>query len=193
MTVISDVDDTIKDTHVKLGGSHVPNPAIVLDGLRPWYPVAGMAALYRQKWGPFPEESRDRAHWGQARKTIIYVSAGPCRYERRLRGSIRKWDFPSGPIVLRKGGIFAPHDYKTKAIYPIIKKSPGHHFVLVGDSGEFDPECYGDLAREFPERVDEIYIRNISGDTEERYRWAFRDIAKRKIHLVPPPPIAAKR
>lgn len=194
VTVISDIDDTIKDTHVKLGGSHVPNPAIVLDGFRTWYPVAGMAALYSHQWGPFSEDSRrDLRQSDQARKTIIYVSSGPCRYGRRLRDSIPKWEFPIGPIVLRKGGIVAPHDYKTKAIHPIIDGSPGHHFILVGDSGEFDPECYGELAREFPQRIDQIYIRNISRDTKERYDWAFRGIAKRKIHCVPVPLVAAKR
>jgi phosphatidate phosphatase APP1 len=185
VTVISDIDDTIKDTHVKLGGSHVANPTIVLDGFRPWYPVAGMAALYRHKWGPF---SQDRA-----RRTITYVSSGPCRYGRRLERSIQKWELPTGPILLREGGIIAPHDYKTKAIHPIIKNSPGHHFILVGDSGEFDPECYGELAREFPRQIDEIYIRNISQDTQERYDWAFRGIAKRKVQCVPAPLVAAKR
>jgi phosphatidate phosphatase APP1 len=189
VTLISDIDDTIKDTHVKLGGSHVPNPVIVLDGFRPWYPVAGMAALYRQKWGPFSEDGKTH----QGRKTIIYVSAGPCRYGRRLEHSITKWEFPRGAIVLREGGIIAPHDYKTRAIQPIIKNSQGHHFVLVGDSGEFDPECYGELAREFPQQVDQIYIRNISRDTKERYDWAFRGIAKRKIQCVPAPSVAARK
>ncbi|MFN2623218.1 MAG: App1 family protein [Chthoniobacterales bacterium] len=175
VTVISDIDDTIKDTHVKLGRTHIPNPAIIFDGLHSWHRVNDMARLYKEKWSSL------RA------TTIIYVSAGPCCYEPRLKRSIKKWEFPMGPIVLRKGGPFppAPHDYKTRAIYPIINNSRAHHFVLIGDSGESDPECYGDLAREFPREIDAIYIRNISDDPGARYKWAFRDIPEKKIHYLP--------
>jgi phosphatidate phosphatase APP1 len=187
VTVISDVDDTIKDTHVKLGNQR--NPALLLDPFRPWHPVPGMAARFGKDWGPF---SGDYRH-DRGRTTVVYVSAGPCRYGRRLKNSIREWEFPSGSIILRKGGFFPPPDYKTRAIHPIIKNSPGHHFVLVGDSGEFDPECYGELAREFPEQIDHIYIRNISGNAGDRFNWAFRGIAKRKIHYIPPNLTAAKR
>jgi hypothetical protein len=164
VTVISDIDDTIKNTHVKLGRSHIPNPTIVLDPFQPWHAVPGMADVYR--------------HWQKVnRATFVYLSASPCAYAPRLKSSIPKWCFPVGTIVLREvGPLIPPSDYKTKAIYPIIENSPGHHFVLVGDSGEKDPECYGDLAREFPNQIDHVYIRQISGDKQCRYQWAFRDI-----------------
>jgi phosphatidate phosphatase APP1 len=171
--VISDIDDTIKDTHVKIGKTHITNPAIVFDGLHRWHRVAGMDAFFR-KWA------------NPALTTVIYVSAGPCYYRRRLEREIPEWRFPPGEILLREHGPFppAPHDYKTKAIYPIIKNSTGHHFFLVGDSGEFDPECYGDLAREFPSQIDGIYIRKISRDETARYDWAFRDIDPKKLHDI---------
>lgn len=181
--IISDIDDTIKDTHVKIGKTHIPNPAILFDGLHAWKSVAGMDVFYEK--------------WARLGYTFIYVSAGPCYYRRRLERVIpNDWKLPRGEVVLREHGPFppAPPDYKTRAIYPIIKKSPGHHFFLVGDSGEFDPECYGDLAREFRDRIAGIYIRNISNDTAARYDWAFRDIEPRKIHYVlsGPPPRPAK-
>jgi len=163
---------------VKLGKTHLWNPVMILDGLRPWHPVAGMARVYQE--------------WMKNRKTVIYLSAEPCRYERRLRRSMEEWEFPSGAIVLRKGNFIPPRDYKTKAIYPIIKNSPGHHFVLVGDSGEFDPECYGELAREFSRQVDHIYIRNISRDGPDRYERAFRSIQKKKVDLFLRPDVLEK-
>jgi phosphatidate phosphatase APP1 len=166
VTVISDIDDTIKDTHIKVGETHFPNPTIVLDGLRPWRAVPGMALLYGQ-W-----------HYVNKRE-FVYLSAGPCRYHRRLEDSIKKWCFPCGPIVLRQGGtLLPPADYKAMAIAPIIRRAPGHHFILVGDSGEFDPECYGELAREFPSQIDHIFIREISRGSRDspRYHWDFRGV-----------------
>ncbi|HSS27495.1 MAG TPA: hypothetical protein VLL50_06045, partial [Usitatibacter sp.] len=54
-------------------------------------------------------------------------------------------------------------------------------------SGEYDPECYGQLARDFPQQIDHIFIREISKETLDspRYRCAFRDIPKKKINLLP--------
>ena len=183
-TVISDIDDTIKDTRVKLGTSHIPNPAIIFDGLRTWHPVHGMAGVYRKKWGPFPGQG-PVTKTARRRSTIIYVSAGPCSYRKRLRRVIPEWNFPEGRIVLRKGGPLAPPDYKTTAIAPIMAASPQRHFILVGDSGEHDPECYGELARNFLDQVEGIYIRKISGEEFSRYDRAFHGVPRRKIHFFP--------
>lgn len=175
VAVISDIDDTIKDTHVKIGESHIPNPGIILDPLRSWHPVRGMARYYRtRKWND--------AHG----VSVIYVSAGPCFYKERLEGLIPGWGFPRGEILLRLHAPFPPRpgDYKTKAICPIIGQSPGKHFILVGDSEEHDPECYGDLARRFPQQIDGIYIRKISGEERSRYARVFGDINPRKIHFI---------
>lgn len=183
-TIISDIDDTIKDTHVKLGRTHIPNPTIVLDGLRPWHPVAGMASTYVRNWGPYAEYSPEHGWRKRKASTIIYLSSGPCRYRCRLRRVIPEWHFPNGPIVLRSGGPIPPGDYKTIAIARIIEASPGHHFILVGDSGEHDPDCYGDLARRYRDQVDDIYIRDISADTRCRFKQVFHDIPPKKIHLL---------
>jgi phosphatidate phosphatase APP1 len=175
--VISDIDDTIKDTHVRLAGTHAYNPLLVLEPIRPWHRVEEIASLYSKQ------------KWTDARTTVIYVSAARCTTSRRaaLERFIEMSKFPTGQLLLRAGGgLIAPHDYKTKAIYPIIMRlKKYHHFVFVGDSGEFDPECYGDLAREFPQQVDEIYIRIVSSENDDRFRWAFRDIDPHKIHFIP--------
>jgi phosphatidate phosphatase APP1 len=183
-TIISDIDDTIKDTHVKLGRTHIPNPSILLDGLRPWHPVAGMASTYARNWGPYAEYSPEHGWRKGKTSTIIYLSSGPCRYRSRLRRVIPEWNFPNGPIVLRSGGPIAPRDYKTIAIARIIEASPGHHFILVGDSGEHDPDCYGDLARKFSRQVDGIYIRDISADTRSHCKQVLHDIPWKKIHFL---------
>lgn len=86
---------------------------------------------------------------------------------------------------MREGPLIPPHDYKIRTIASILGNSRGRHFVLVGDSGEHDPESYGQLARDFPDRIDAIYIRNISADECSRYKAAFKDVPPEKIHFLP--------
>jgi hypothetical protein len=38
--------------------------------------------------------------------------------------------------------------------------------VLIGDSGQHDPEIYAQIVREHPGRVEAVYIRNVSNDPE---------------------------
>jgi len=71
---------------------------------------------------------------------------------------------------------------KKRAIKVLMNKFPNRKFVMVGDSGESDPEAYGDMARKFEGRVIAICIRQapirtieIGGDREKQ---AFRDLDK---------------
>ncbi len=52
---------------------------------------------------------------------------------------------------------------------------PHRKFFLIGDSGERDPEIYAALARKFPEQVERILIRDVTGETAEadRYKTTF--------------------
>jgi phosphatidate phosphatase APP1 len=45
----------------------------------------------------------------------------------------------------------------------LLTEHPGLRLVLIGDSGQEDPEIYGDIAGDHPERVAAIYIRRITG------------------------------
>jgi phosphatidate phosphatase APP1 len=41
-------------------------------------------------------------------------------------------------------------------------------FILIGDSGQKDPEIYRDICDEFPNRIKAVYIRHV--DSEKRKR-----------------------
>ena len=56
--------------------------------------------------------------------------------------------------------------YKLAQIREIMGTYPSLPFVLVGDSGQEDPEIYGELVTEFPGRIFAIYIRNVSPHPE---------------------------
>jgi phosphatidate phosphatase APP1 len=59
--------------------------------------------------------------------------------------------------------------------------------VLVGDSGEKDPEVYEQIREEFPGRVKAIYIRD-AGRTEDKERFTdmvlFQEASEAAAHAV---------
>ena len=59
------------------------------------------------------------------------------------------------------------------------------YFVLLGDSGQKDPEIYTEIFDEFPERVLAIYIREVTG---EKRRQVVEELgekaARRGVDLV---------
>ena len=71
-------------------------------------------------------------------------------------------------------------DYKIETITAILEELPERRFVLVGDSGEEDPEAYGHLARQFSKSVVRILIRDVTNESPDspRYRAAFRDLPR---------------
>jgi phosphatidate phosphatase APP1 len=58
-------------------------------------------------------------------------------------------------------------------------------YVLIGDSGEKDPEVYGTITTEYPERIRAIFIRAIKGEAfnDERFITAFQDISQDKSQI----------
>lgn len=54
--------------------------------------------------------------------------------------------------------------------------------VLVGDSGERDPEIYGTIARLYPKRIRRIFIRAVKGekDNDKRFTEAFKGVPREK-------------
>ena len=48
---------------------------------------------------------------------------------------------------------------------------PHRRFVLVGDSGERDPEAYAQLAQKYSKQVRQILIRNVTCESRESERY----------------------
>jgi phosphatidate phosphatase APP1 len=167
--VISDIDDTIKVTSVGDRHAMLRNTFI-----QPFKAVDGMPELYRG-WA-----ATNRAEF-------FYVSASPWQLYAPLAEFIRDAGFPAGAFFLKTVDLkdktfFAlfqtPDQYKPGVIEPLMKRFPHRKFVLVGDSGEQDPEIYAALARKFPEQINRIFIRDLSGGAEEeRFRKAFQGLA----------------
>jgi phosphatidate phosphatase APP1 len=74
---------------------------------------------------------------------------------------------PLGPLLLRDFGdhlLFAkePESHKRNNIKTILESFPQLPFVLIGDSGERDPEIYRDVVKEYPTRIRAVYIRSVN-------------------------------
>jgi phosphatidate phosphatase APP1 len=180
--VVTDIDDTIKETNVR-------NPADARANtlLRPFRAVTGMPEVYR-KW---KESAGRNVHFH-------VVSAGPWQLHEPLRRFTEEAGFPSftwdmrsvdttDPATLIAETVHADparlYEFKVQAIRALLQRLPTSHVVLVGDSGERDPETYATILSEFPNRVDAVYVRDVSGQGREVQRY--RD-------LFPTPAAAAK-
>jgi phosphatidate phosphatase APP1 len=170
LSVVSDLDDTIRV-------SRVADRAALLRGtfVEPFEAVPRMAELYRA--------------WARYGAQFHYVSATPWQLYVPIATFINASGFPKGTFHLRDFrwhdrtffNLFASPDlYKRNGIEPLLKRLPRRRFVLVGDSGQRDPEVFGDLARRYPRQVRWIFVRDLGVVARmSRYRAAFAGIDPR--------------
>ena len=168
ISVISDIDDTVKISNVTDRRSLLEY-TFLLD----FVAAPGMAELYRS--------------WATADVGFHFVSSSPWHLYEPLHELIDGDSFPWATFSLktvrfRDETLFdlfkKGTETKPVAIKEILDRYPDRRFVLVGDSGEQDPEVYAELMRERPEQILNIYIRNVTGEQadNERFRKVFENI-----------------
>ena len=157
--VISDLDDTVVRTNVQ----SVPRMirAIALGNAHTRLPFPGVAAFYR---------ALQLGRAGQAFNPIFYVSSSPWNLYDLLDEFLAIRGIPAGPLLLRDWGLGvnaarnAPH--KLEAIAHILEAYPRLPFILIGDSGQEDPEIYSEVMSRYPTRIRAAYIRNVTPHAE---------------------------
>lgn len=174
--IVSDVDDTIKITEVR-----DRRAAIRHTFCQPFAPVPGMAEKYRQ--------------WAAAGAAFQYVSGSPWQLYTPLETFVRENNFPPGAWHLKHLRLADPstllaflgpqEEHKLSAIRPFLQHWKQRPLVLIGDTGEQDPEIYARLARENPARIARIFLHNITGETRDNPRLtaACKDIPAEKWTL----------
>jgi phosphatidate phosphatase APP1 len=92
---------------------------------------------------------------------------------------------PSSPQFWEFIASGSTEEFKKLVIKSIISSYPHREFILIGDSGEHDPEVYGWAAGAYPDQVKEIYIRNVTQETfgNKRMRKSFETISN-KVRLI---------
>jgi phosphatidate phosphatase APP1 len=146
--VISDIDDTVVRSNARNKLKMVL--ALALSNARTRKPFKGVAAFYRA------------LHAGI--NPLFYVSKSPWNLYAPLVEFLEVQDLPAGPLALRDFGLRMRKSHKTEAIERILGTYPELPFVLIGDSGEQDPEIYADIVRRFPGRIRVIYIRSVNAN-----------------------------
>jgi phosphatidate phosphatase APP1 len=152
--LVSDVDDTILETGLTRGVEFLR--ATLLTPVDDRAPLPGAAALYRALVTPADGPQRP----------VFYVSTSPWNLHEMLLQFVAMRRFPLGPLLLTdwgpsKSGLFriGAQEHKVGLVERTLAEHPYLGLVLVGDSGQLDPEIYADLARRHPDRILAVYIR----------------------------------
>ncbi|MCJ1259123.1 hypothetical protein MMC24_006958 [Lignoscripta atroalba] len=152
VSLISDIDDTIKHSAIGSGAKEIFRNAFIrdlgdltIDGVREWY--SKMAEMGVQ---------------------LHYVSNAPWQLYPVLVGFFAGAGLPPGSFHLKQytgmlQGIFEPvAERKKGTLERILRDFPERRFILVGDSGEADLELYTDIVIANPGRVLGIFIRDVT-------------------------------
>jgi phosphatidate phosphatase APP1 len=175
-SVISDIDDTIKESEVFDRRQMFRNTF-----LNPYQPVDGMAGAYCQ--------------WAAQGCEFHYVSSSPWQLYRPLELFLNEHGFPPGSFHLRAFRLRDPNNFqlmtagvrsKRKAIRSLLKWYPFRQFVLIGDGGQKDAKLYAKMAKKHGHQIAQICIRKlpaVSGYTEREVRHALRELPPSKWRL----------
>jgi phosphatidate phosphatase APP1 len=156
--IISDIDDTIVRTNATsllgMTRSIISNAAARL-------PFEGVADLYRA------------LH--VERNPIFYVSSSPWNLYELLHDYMAINEIPYGPMLLQDWGIeesvliLASHsEHKMAQIASIVDYYPHLKWLLIGDSGQHDPEIYLQVIRAYPGRIVAAFIRDVTRDLRDQ-------------------------
>ncbi|KAI0417082.1 hypothetical protein F5X98DRAFT_168271 [Xylaria grammica] len=176
VSLISDIDDTIKRSNIALGAKEIFRNTFVrelkdltIDGVQGWY---------------------NSLHNMGVR--IHYCSNSPWQLYPVLATYFKLADLPPGSLHLKRytgmlQGIFEPvAERKKGTLEKIMNDFPERKFLLVGDSGEADLEVYTELAAAYPGRIKGIFIRDVTTPEQPGYfDAAYTTGESRNISRVP--------
>jgi phosphatidate phosphatase APP1 len=157
--VISDIDDTVVATGVANKTKMISR--MLLRSADSRVVFAGVAEFYQQLHGGLT---------GGEDNPLLYVSRGPWVIYETLEAFFKLHRFPTRPVLLlREWGLrFRPpfirrdYDHKIEMINELLAVSPDLPVVLIGDSGQHDPEMYADVVKSWPDRVRLVLIRDVT-------------------------------
>ncbi len=180
--VISDLDDTVLRTDVLNLVKMARNT--FLRNARTRLPFAGVAEFYR---------ALQRGTQGTF-NPIFYISNSPWNLYDLLVDFFEVRHIPLGPMFLTDLGLTdeyflrrEPVEHKVEHIETLLDTYPTLPFILIGDSGEADPEIYHRTVLEHPGRILAVYIRDVTpGARDAELAALCRDVeqAGSEMHLI---------
>ncbi|MGA6924515.1 MAG: phosphatase domain-containing protein [Desulfosarcina sp.] len=175
--MISDIDDTVVYTGVANRIKMLWR--LFFSTAQSRVAFAGVAAFYR---------ALHRGGSGGQSNPMLYVSRAPWSIYDVMDAFFNLHDIPAGPVLfLRYWGMTIDHplprrarDHKLALIRQALDLYRDLPFILIGDSGQKDPEVYARIVRENPGRILAIYIRDVGSAPGRR-----RSIAKLAQAVAP--------
>lgn len=179
--VISDIDDTVMQSHA----TDLVRMARLtfLGNARTRLPFPGVAAFYRALQGGTGPDVEN---------VLFYLSSSPWNLYDLLHDFFRLQDIPLAPTFLRDWGLTSQEllptehrGYKLEALRTILDFYEDLPFILIGDSGQEDPEIYHEVVQEYPGRILAVYIRDVSPDErDEAVRALAEEVAAAQSTLI---------
>ena len=161
--LVSDIDDTVIETGLTKALVAARNTFLV--PLEQRRSVPGVAELY----------TAIRAT-AAAEVPVFYLSTGAWNLHGVLVRFLDLHGFPRGPLLLTDWGptrdrVFrSGRAHKRASLRGLFAEHARTEWVLVGDTGQADPEVYLEIARELPGRVRAVYLRQLAT------AWRVRDV-----------------
>ncbi len=163
-SVISDLDDTVIQTGVVNWLQMARNT--FLKNAHTRLPFEGVAAFYQAL-----QVGTKATH-----NPIYYVSSSPWNLYDLMIDFFNVRGIPPGPLFLTDMGLTRDYllkpsrrKHKLDTISMLLKTHSRLPFVLIGDSGEYDPDIYLQAVRDNPGRIVAIYIRDVSATRRNAY------------------------
>lgn len=157
VSLISDVDDTVKHSNISAGAREIFRNTFVrelaeltVDGVKEWYSQMHDLGV-----------------------SVHYCSNSPWQLFPVLATFFKLGGLPPGSLHLKQysgmlQGIFEPvAERKKTTLNHLLTDFPTRKFLLVGDSGEADLEVYTELALANPGRILAIFIRDVTTPPEK--------------------------
>jgi len=171
--VISDVDDTVIETHATRPVRMMRT--VLFENARTRRPFAGIAGFYARL---------ERGAGGRGPNPFFYLSSSPWNLHDVLVDFMAHNGIPVGPLLLKDWGLpergmprTNHREHKLARIDHLLRVYPGLRFTLIGDNGQADPAIYGETAARYPDRILAVYIREVADD--ERRKRALAVCEKR--------------
>lgn len=154
--IISDVDDTIIKSFAM---NTIKKIRILLtQSVHERVAFEGVDLLYR------------KLH-ARGQNPLFFISGSSFNLYDILIKFCQYQNIPDAPFLLRDLGLTPAQwlkqdtmPYKKENIEIIMKMYDKLRFVLIGDSGQKDPEIYSDIHKNYPDRIKAIYIRHVLAD-----------------------------
>jgi phosphatidate phosphatase APP1 len=157
--VLSDIDDTVLETRATDLVTELQ--LVFAKSPEQRSPMPGAAPLYRML-----ESGPDREGWNP----FFYVSNSGWGLYDLIETFLDHHELPLGPLYLQDIAIIEPkspevgaEDHKQATIRTLLDDYPDLPFVLIGDSGQHDPETYRDIVRDYSrDRIRAVLIRAVT-------------------------------